>query len=641
MSADEEQGTPASGIYTGLEECLHQHQEELLLRLTTWMEVQQAKLDVSLRRMQTLSEGWVTQRLPEEDGLVINSWSSHCAAQSEAPSVQSRATAASCDDEADIKATEVHATVSVSSLPKFVRLSSYAGYAKARQKDDHDATSGATLPVQKVDSWTMQKVDSCRAWLRMIMTSWLFEMLLAATILANAIIMGAEVQYAAAGLRNPEAEKRSFGFVSTFFTVFFTLELLLRVWAFGAALWFSRWHYLDLLVVLASIADTVLAGSQNGSNVNSSSSVRMLRFARISRLIKTLRLSRAVRLIGALRSLVDSILGTLKSLMWSLLLLMLLMYSFSLIFAEAAISHLTLHLDKRPWEGESAEAVLAHHFGDIPLSMDTLFRAVSNGISWAEAANALEEVDPAWSYLFSFYIFIVLFAVINVLTAVFCQAAVDQANRDQESRVKMVLSKREFYLDGLKSLFRTVDADGNGKITLVELESNFNSPLLRALFEALDIDAVDAWELFQALDVDGDLTIDVDEFVDGCMLFRRRASALDIVSLKRQLDKARHQIFTVEKKQDIARATLQSVGIRHLSNTRTAFKNTSASTETLQPVEGDYAPADVDCSTAKPAQQPNDADPVERQLSKRIEQLCSDHVLKMYTDDLRESFAHG
>jgi len=69
--------------------------------------------------------------------------------------------------------------------------------------------------------------------------------------------------------------------------------------------------------------------------------------------------------------------------------------------------------------------------------------------------------------------------------------------------------------------------------------------------------------------------------------------------------------------------------------------NTSASTETLQPVEGDYAPADVDCSTAKPAQQPNDADPVERQLSKRIEQLCSDHVLKMYTDDLRESFAHG
>lgn len=57
---------------------------------------------------------------------------------------------------------------------------------------------------------------------------------------------------------------------------------------------------------------------------------------------------KVLRFIRAMRVLVFSILNTLRSLVWSLVLLFVIIYSFGILFADATIDHILEHADSMP-----------------------------------------------------------------------------------------------------------------------------------------------------------------------------------------------------------------------------------------------------------------------------------------------------
>ncbi|CAE8638320.1 unnamed protein product, partial [Polarella glacialis] len=86
-------------------------------------------------------------------------------------------------------------------------------------------------------------------------------------------------------------------------------------------------------------------------------SLRVLRIVRITRLIRVVRIVRVLRFIRALRVLVHSILHTMKALIWSMFLLLMIMYVFSILFTDATTIYLA---DVSPSEASVYDAFLVH-----------------------------------------------------------------------------------------------------------------------------------------------------------------------------------------------------------------------------------------------------------------------------------------
>jgi len=192
--------------------------------------------------------------------------------------------------------------------------------------------------------------------------------------------------------------------------------------------------------------------------------------------------------------------------------------------------------------GGSAEAVLNINFGSLLTAMRTLFGCICGGVEWILVVAALDSINQVWSSLFMFYISFCLFAMLNVMTGVFCQGAIEGAERDQEMLVHTVMSDRSVYLDGLRKLFEVIDDDNDGSVTVKEFEEHFNDDAVRSLFLALQLDPADAWELFVAIDGDGSGTIDAAEFLDACLYLRGPAKAINLAGVKRDVMKMKLQI---------------------------------------------------------------------------------------------------
>merc|ERR1711870_118249 len=106
--------------------------------------------------------------------------------------------------------------------------------------------------------------------------------------------------------------------------------------------------------------------------------------------------------------------------------------------------------------------------------------------------------------------------VLNVVTSVFCQSAIDSAQHDSDAVIHNQIQNDKLFTSKLKKLFGDIDKNNSGLITLEEFQQNLEHAEIRAYLNSLELSTHDAWTLFQLLDVDGTLTIDLDEFVMGC-----------------------------------------------------------------------------------------------------------------------------
>lgn len=176
---------------------------------------------------------------------------------------------------------------------------------------------------------------------------------------------------------------------------------------------------LDLFIVLSSWWETAVellyASSDEGGGGVGLTGLRTLRIVRITRLVKLARVARILRFVMALRTLTQSIIYTLKSLIWALVLMTLIVYVFGILFVQAVDDH-----RKDPMSAMSQEEKDAadNYFGNLWLSMLSLFMSITGGVSWEQLLVPLHAVSPFWVFVFLFYVSFTIFAVLNVVTGV-------------------------------------------------------------------------------------------------------------------------------------------------------------------------------------------------------------------------------
>merc|ERR1712032_923899 len=128
------------------------------------------------------------------------------------------------------------------------------------------------------------------------------------------------------------------------------------------------------------------------------------------------------------------------------------------------------------------------------------------------------------------FVAVSVFCALNVVTSIFVESAMQSTQHYQDLLVQEKIHNDKVYTEHIRKIFRQIDNDESGDISFSELRNFLNNTSLglRSYFDALEVNASDAWVLFKLLDRDGSGRVDIDEFCDGCIRLKGEARSFDI-----------------------------------------------------------------------------------------------------------------
>lgn len=158
--------------------------------------------------------------------------------------------------------------------------------------------------------------------------------------------------------------------------------------------------------------------------------------------------------------------------------------------------------------------------------------------------------------------------MVNVVTGIFVQSAVDMAMSDKEAHVcERMRAKKEAEAE-VSRFFLAVDGDDSGTLEKDEFVKFMHNKRAKAFFAEMGIDQNEAEQLFDIMDVDGGGTLSRSEFVMGVLNLHGAGSAFNqaiimkkLVDILVTLEKVAHKAGLDEKQ---IRAAQDGVGTKQV-----------------------------------------------------------------------------
>jgi hypothetical protein len=189
-------------------------------------------------------------------------------------------------------------------------------------------------------------------------------------------------------------------------------------------------------------------------------------------------------------------------------------------------------------------------YGDLGLSMLTLSMAMTGGMDWADCYWPLREINFMIAMFFLVFLSFAVLAVMNVVTAIFCQNAIDNAHVQRDEKVLRYQERQEMFVRDLREIFEEIDSDGNGLLTLSEFERGLRDPTVQSHLESMELTIQEARMLFSLLESDGSNTIEIEDFVLGCMQLRGGARNFDVALLRLECQYICDYLHSTEDQRD-------------------------------------------------------------------------------------------
>jgi hypothetical protein len=259
-----------------------------------------------------------------------------------------------------------------------------------------------------------------------------------------------------------------------------------------------------------------------------------LMFLRLARLARLLRLARLVRTIKAFDSLIlmtTAIKGSVKFLGWACILLLVLQMLFALLLNQMLHES---YFSQSQYSYEDRQAVY-RYFGTFSRAMLSMFE-LSMG-NFPPIVWLLSEKVTSWFILFCLlHKLTVGFAVVGVINAVFIQETFKIANQDNYILKRQRERADAAFAHKMNLLFQHADDDGNATLSLSEFHALVNEPAVKTWLSSLGLCTRDSEKLFRLIDQDSNGELTLEELITGASFVKGEARSIDLQSMKRDVE---------------------------------------------------------------------------------------------------------
>jgi len=370
-----------------------------------------------------------------------------------------------------------------------------------------------------------------RQMLRMKVDAQAFDTVVGIMIVLNAIVMALDLEHEghtsaeSLGL-SPDtndwpAADQTFAVFRHVFTIFFLLELLIRLSALGKEYFHSAFNCMDFLIVAFSILEMYIFVLLDVDFPN----VSFLRLIRLAKLARILRIVRVFEIFYQLRVLLTAVSNMFGVLSWSMVFL------FIVQFIAAIFMTQILQPFLRDDGSDPEVRMLAYwHFGTFIRSFLTMFEITLAPGAWDKSGRTMiYEVSQLYMLFFLGYLILVTFALIRTIGAIFLKETLEGAARDTDKRIAHTYRDPK-YVRKLWKVFEGLDKDKKGFITLEQLCAILEDDDMYKDFKSLGIQFHEMQGLLTLMD-DGDDEISFGEFIAGVMRVKVAGKGADLATL--------------------------------------------------------------------------------------------------------------
>lgn len=326
------------------------------------------------------------------------------------------------------------------------------------------------------------------------------QVLLATVIVLNCITVGLELELGTSA--------GTTGFVldvieNTFLSIYLA-ELAARFFAYGLRCWHCHWVKFDLVVVSGGVLERVVLPPLH-AQADGLGMLLVLRVFRLFRLARTFKLLVRFREMAVL---VKGLLTSLSMMLYTLILLLIMLFMFACAGKELIGSLAT----DSELDGSVTE-LADYHFSSVSASMLTLVQFVCLD-SVAAIFTPIVKARPWLAAYFMSTILVIGIVLMNLVTAVMVNSAIEKAEEDKDLVRQVAKEKQAKLAKELEHMFQMFDVDGSNQVSrdefmVVSLESQHVSTLRECLPD------MDLEDIFDALDVDSSGSVDMAEFLEG------------------------------------------------------------------------------------------------------------------------------
>jgi len=261
----------------------------------------------------------------------------------------------------------------------------------------------------------------------------------------------------------------------------------------------------------------------------------------VLRIVRLFRLARIIRLMIVFKTLwmlVSGLLGSIGTMCYTMSLMFVIIYMFSCMAVEL--------ITKKMRDSSNPEIadLVNNNFPDLPTTMLTLLQFVSMD-SISSLYFPLIKEDVLLIGFFLPLILIISISLMNLVTAVIVEGAIQSGKRDREATARYKQHDFKQLVPKMRTMFKEIDQNEDNMITKNELLSAPEETRLE-LIDYMQGGEESLEELFDLLDVDDSGEVDIDEFFDGIATLVITDAPVELIRVLKILKSMRKQLVGIE-----------------------------------------------------------------------------------------------
>jgi len=434
--------------------------------------------------------------------------------------------------------------------------------------DDEELQQALRLDDDEVkaikDSW--QRDRSSKRWM------W-FDLIFGGFVVLNAVIIGIQTDDALKEEQDKVIDKTLSNFFEKGFLIAFSTEFVIRLAITRTKAFKDMWMYLDFFLVSIAAADVFsLLQMLNMGNANMFSVVRAFRMVRLVRVI------RLVRLLRELWLLVQGMLAALRILMWTIILLVMLLYVYAIMMCE------TVGIIDNPgaalgMPGAAGDEWVRVRWGSITRSMFTLAQLVTLD-GWMAEMRPFWDHSPWVCCLLMLFLVITALGIMNLVVGVMCQTSIAVSREDENTNRKTATINNIRTLMELEPEIARRFGYAAGDVMAFsrrELKAIFEDPSDRHCFTLLQkaqMSLRDITMVLDAMDVHGERVVEIGHLTQALIMLQGdiKDRALDVLLIQLNMKQVYEQVkLLIAAIKDAIVVTFETVdsltsGVPHLAH---------------------------------------------------------------------------